>query len=210
VGLLLGCPLAAWLALQAPDAGSANQTPGEMGKLSFPPGEIREFRPSPVRTDKGRPVAIGTLIPARRLAPEVLHERQSQMLRSLGLSERVITLPDVDRGCNCFGWVFAGGRYWLCEDDMEAILKDNGYHQMNTARVGDVVIYRDGAGAVVHAGLVRAAGEDGLLLVESKWGEFGRFIHPPSAHPFGACTWSYHRSARVGHLLRGLALAALN
>ena len=37
---------------------------------------------------------------------------------------------------------------------------------------------RDGAGNAVHTGLVRLA-EGDLMLVESKWGPGGRFLHAP-------------------------------
>jgi hypothetical protein len=39
--------------------------------------------------------------------------------------------------------------------------------------------------------------------VESKWGWLGRYLHPPAAQRYGTL-WTFHRSDRTGHRLRGL------
>ena len=65
------------------------------------------------------------------------------------------------------------------------ILADNGYVVVDEPREGDIVIYRDGLGQVQHTGLVRFVGTDGLVLVESKWGSLGIYLHTPKEQPYG-------------------------
>src|SRR5207248_516297 len=45
---------------------------------------------------------------------------------------------------------------------------------------------------------------DGVVLVESKWGQLGRYIHTCADHIYGDNTCTYYRSSRTGHVLRGL------
>ena len=88
---------------------------------------------------------------------------------------------------------------------MDLILHDNGYGLVSVPRPGDLAVYRNSAGDIAHAGVVRGHGDDGLTLVESKWGCLGRFIHPADTHSYPDTTCSYYRTARPhGHLLRGL------
>ncbi len=86
------------------------------------------------------------------------------------LLQRVIRTSAPEDRCNCHGWVFAEGAGHIGGPDVERILQDNGYQATEVAAVGDVVIYRDDAGAIVHSGVVRALGSGGLVLIESKWG----------------------------------------
>jgi hypothetical protein len=106
-------------------------------------------------------------------------------------------------GCNCHGFVFAGGRYWIMNDSVPAILKDNGYEPVSDHAAGDLIIYWDDAHNPIHSGVVRAVPRHGPIQIESKWGMRGEFLHTPQAQIFSQ-TYSYFRSARRGHLLRGL------
>jgi hypothetical protein len=65
-------------------------------------------------------------------------------------------------------------------------------------------VFRDAGGQIVHSGLVRAATDEGLILIESKWGKLGRFLHMPTDHCYRNSTCTYYRSGRAGHWLRGL------
>jgi hypothetical protein len=130
--------------------------------------------------------------------------RQSNLLRARKLDGQVITLPLDLENCNCHGWIFTGGRYWIPVEDVDLILDDNGYGRVPAPVPGDLAIYRDADGTPVHTGVVRAGGGDGPVLIESKWGGMGRFVHPPQVHPYGETTITYYRSPRRGHLLRGL------
>jgi hypothetical protein len=72
------------------------------------------------------------------------------------------------------------------------ILADNGYRQVKSPQPGDVIVYRDLTRQIVHTGLVRMALEDGLVLVESKWGISGRYIHKPEGQ-FYSQSYEYYR-----------------
>ena len=117
------------------------------------------------------------------------------------LAHEVIRLAGPDPACNCHGWVFTGGKYGVPGESVDAILSDNGYTIVRDAAEGDLIVYRDAAGEVLHTGLVRLVGADGLILVESKWGPLGLYLHPPKAQPWGH-NITYYRSARQGHLLK--------
>jgi hypothetical protein len=100
---------------------------------------------------------------------------------------------------NCHGWIFTGGRYWIRNEYVDSILADNGYQMVEKPRAGDLIIYRGDGGNMLHSGLVRVV-DDRLVLIESKWGIMGRYVHPPAEQPY-ALTWTYYRSSRQGHLL---------
>ena len=117
------------------------------------------------------------------------------------LAHEVIRLAGPDPACNCHGWVFTGGKYGVPGENVDAILSDNGYTIVRDAEEADLVVYRDLAGEVLHSGLVRLVGADGLILVESKWGPLGLYLHPPEAQPWGH-NITYYRSPRQGHLLK--------
>ena len=51
---------------------------------------------------------------------------------------------------------------------------------------------------IVHTGVVRGVLDDGTVMVESKFGLDGRYLHQPQGQPFSQ-TWAYYRSARGGH-----------
>jgi hypothetical protein len=106
-------------------------------------------------------------------------------------------------GCNCHGFVFAGSQYWIMNDSVPAILKDNGYEPVSEPAAGDLIIYWDEAHNPVHSGIVQAVPRRGPIRIESKWGMRGEFLHTPQAQIFSQ-TYSYLRSSRHGHLLHGL------
>ena len=89
---------------------------------------------------------------------------------------------------NCYGLAFACRRSAIVdEEDVSAILVDDGYRQLpwdpSAWLSGDIVIYRDGNGAMVHVGVVAkkqvdlATGETSVEVV-SAWGESGEYLHP--------------------------------
>ena len=110
-----------------------------------------------------------------------------------------------DPSYNCHGWVFTGGEYCLDGLDVERILVENGYDPVTAPRPGDLAIYRTPFGVLNHTALVRVVTEEGLVLVESKWGPLGRYLHPADKVEFAGVP-TYHRSSRSGHLLLGLSL----
>jgi hypothetical protein len=153
-------------------------------------------------TDRDAP--IGLLLMAPQEVPGQPEDMEQQFVGELARNHQLINSGPADPGHNCHGWVFTGGRYWVDGSDVPRILRDNGYQPVAHPRAGDLVVYRDSASEeVVHTAVVRAVTEEGLVLVESKWGQMGRYIHPPDKLRF-ANPFRYYRSSRQGHLLRGL------
>jgi hypothetical protein len=144
-------------------------------------------------TDSGRKIELFHY--DEREDPETLDQL---LVKDEDLLQKVIRVAGPDTVCNCHGWVFTGGQYGLASEDVDAILADNGYVVVDKAREGDVVIYRDDLGGVRHSGLVRFVGTDDLVLVESKWGPLGLYLHPPQDQPYGDL-FHFYRTSRPGN-----------
>ncbi len=108
--------------------------------------------------------------------------------------------PSESSPANCHGWVFTGGKYYLQCDDVERILEDNGYELCQSPQPGDLIVYRNPSGGISHTGLVQTVYLGGMVVIDSKWGLGGRFIHGPEQQPYGN-RFGYYRSARQGHAL---------
>jgi hypothetical protein len=152
-------------------------------------------------TDYGSPIRLMKAISPR--AAEDLKPVEQRILTAMRRNGRLIRHRPADDLSNCFGWVFADGRYWLDGDQVERILAENGYRVAPRPSAGDVAVYRDEDGEIGHAAVVRAVCDDGSVLVEGKWGWMGVFLHRADDSCYGqGCT--YYRSARSGHALAGL------
>ncbi len=116
------------------------------------------------------------------------------------LPYRAVRLTEADCVSNCVGWVFAGAHAWIQCRDVQQIIDDNGYQQIKAPQAGDLVIYRDLSGEIVHVAKVAAILENGQPLIESKWGYQGVFLHLPQGTPYGSDCVYYH-SPRSNHLL---------
>jgi len=194
--LLAGVLLALAAAWRAEQLGNApNQALYSYGPAAG--GQDRQERHA--RTDRGAPV------PLLAVNPNEPHAAADAEL-STGNAHRVAfgrirTGPA--GGTNCHGWVYTGGRYLVMSEDVEIILRDNGYRVVAAPQAGDLTIYRDEHGQVCHSALVRGVYETGLVLLESKWGHVGRYLHRPEGYAYSS-SWQYYRSPRRGHLLAGL------
>jgi hypothetical protein len=159
---------------------------------------------SPLTTDLGRPIRV-LLMPADAGTPTPGRlARVDELLTRHQLHDQVMYLPMGWQDTNCHGFVFTGGRYWLGGAQVNAILDDNGYEQVSVAQLDDLAVYRDPSGAIAHTGIVRGLAADGVVLVESKWGQGGRFIHRHDRHSYPDAECTFYRSPRGGHLLQGL------
>jgi hypothetical protein len=114
---------------------------------------------------------------------------------------RAIRTSAPDSTSNCHGWVFTGGRFYVRPESVPIILEDNGYEFVTQPRSGDAVIYRNVAGRIIHSGIVRVCDDD-VILVESKWGALGRYLHSPADQVY-ATKWAFYRSPRSGHIVMG-------
>ena len=107
---------------------------------------------------------------------------------------------EADSSSNCHGWVFTGGRFLLRGEGVERILQGNGYSVVSTPSAGDIVIYRNESGNILHTGLVQGVLNEGTVIIESKWGTDQRFLHRPEDQPYST-SFAYYRSDRTGHLI---------
>ncbi len=165
----------------------------EPSVLSRPVGLVA--LPGPALTDAGNPVTLYRAAPDEDPTFE-----PGAWLRTRGLDERVIRTAPPSLDYNCHGYTFAGGHSWVQSASVDLILKDNHYRTVSKPEAGDVAVYRGAGGKVTHSGVVRVA-HDGLLLIESKWGRAGRYLHAPDYHVYGGNACTYYRSDRPGHLL---------
>lgn len=158
---------------------------------------------SALTTDQGRSIRILN-VPADVGKPTpALIASQDRLLTRLQLHDQVIHMPLGWQNTNCHGFVFTAGRYCIGGSQVDAILEDNGYQPVEAPRPEDVAVYRDAEGRVVHSGIVRGVASDGAVLVESKWGQAGRFVHRHDRQPYADASCTFYRTARAGHLLRG-------
>ncbi|MFO0864011.1 MAG: hypothetical protein U0744_05050 [Gemmataceae bacterium] len=157
---------------------------------------------SPLYTDRGQRIAIRKIFTSTSLEPAIF-ERQTAMLQRFRLREQVIHIPGGWQPCNCHGFTFSDGQYWIPGEEVPKILSDNGYIEIHLPRAGDVAVYRNSAEEVVHTGIVHSANSD-LTLVESKWGRMGRFIHPHNRHCYLETKCAFYRSRRAGNTVQGV------
>jgi hypothetical protein len=152
-------------------------------------------------TDQGTPVRVHHAT----IAPDKLDGYQAQqiLLRELGLADSVTILSAGWRNCNCHGWVFADGHFFVKSEEVEAILHDNGYGRVDTPESSDLAVYRRTDGQIVHTGIVRV-NAGGQIRVESKWGALGLFLHPADAHPYDHAACTFYHAERGSHVLQGL------
>jgi hypothetical protein len=162
-------------------------------------------------TDRGTRIVLREAISPREAGELVGPEEK--VLRDSRLADQVIRRGRPSDDSNCHGWVFTGGRFHLSPEDVELILKENGYEEVAEPQPGDLVVYRQG-GTVAHTAVVRYVAEGQPAMVEGKWGTMGVFLHPADKSTYGT-EYTYHRSARQDyngadrpHLLVGLGGAA--
>lgn len=159
------------------------------------PMERRELEQVHVATDRGRLLPVFNLV-----VPETAEEYEQTYLAERHFAWRMIRTGDSDPTYNCHGWVFTAGRFALRSEDVELILEDNHYTRVDRPQPGDLILYRDEQGRILHTGLVRSVIGDEIVLIESKWGPLGRFLHGPEDQPWGD-NYAYYRSPRPSHLL---------
>jgi Domain of unknown function (DUF4157) len=135
------------------------------------------------------------------MAPDVTEAQADTQLQQMGLLSKVTKLAAPTNRYDCHGFTFLGGDAWINDDQVDAILHDNGYSVTTTPSVGDIVIYRYG-GAITHSGIIIAVAGTTVTKVRSKWGRLGLYEHAPNDVPPNYGTWqAYHTSRPGGHRL---------
>jgi len=175
-----------------------------------PQDRVPDLSVSPVvtgYTDEGSAVPVWVPNSDASMAHEP--GREARFLQGSRLELKVIQTAPASNAYNCHGWIFAGGRFWVRGANVAQILKENGYRPAGEPRPGDVAVFRDATGEVSHSALVRSAGPGGAVILESKWGQMGRYLHRATEHAYSSHHCTYYRSSREGHVLRGLEAEAV-
>jgi len=126
------------------------------------------------------------------------------LLNLVNPSAPIHRLAPLDPASNCHGWIFAEGQFVIHDSSIPTILAEHGYSEVEQPAAGDIAIYRTN-GEIVHSGLVRLANPNNDTLLDSKWGPFSVFLHPPEAHPG---IWKFYRTSRATHTLKLAPIAA--
>lgn len=154
-------------------------------------------------TDRGRKIPLEQFLPSE----ELLEESEAERRIPADFKTKVIVDDAEPSPSNCHGWVFTDGRYLVRSRYVDSILNDNGYQIVTEAHVGDLIIYRDADGEPIHTGIVKATGDNGFVLIESKWGALDIYLHLPQDQVYSQ-GYAYYRSPRDGHLLKNLPVDA--
>ena len=71
---------------------------------------------------------------------------------------------------DCHGNTFADGDYWISNDQVDKVLTGDSYQQVDSPNTGDVAVYKDANGQVLHSTTVVGTKNDGTLMVEGLGG----------------------------------------
>ncbi len=134
-------------------------------------------------------------IPVYRLAEEIGEPTDEFMEVIVDSHGSMIQRGPANSFANCHGWVFLDSQFLISGEAVQKILDDNGYEHVAEPKAGDVIIYRDDDRNIIHSGIVRGVLDDNTVIIESKWGTEGTFLHAPAGTPYGA-EFEYHRSPR--------------
>jgi len=163
-----------------------------------PHAAIRVTQRKAAVTDRGRPIPL--------LEPDVDAEAAGHSHRSRELAveyqNRRIEIAGDDNVTNCHGWIFTSGQFMVGGRSVELILEDNGYQPVSIPQPGDLIIYREANHAITHSAIVCFLLPDGRVMVESKWGTLGTFIHLIDDSIYGSL-YSIYRTSRLEHVLQG-------
>ena len=117
------------------------------------------------------------------------------------LASNAIRRSEPDKKSNCHGWVFGEGQCIIPCDLVDRILDDNEYSAVKQPAVNDVVIYRDNLGNPIHSGIVRGVLENGVVMIESKFGIEGCYLHTLDQQPYSQA-YTFHHTERGSHSIQ--------
>ena len=140
-------------------------------------------------TDRNHP------IPVYRLDETASESSEEQMGVIVDILGSAIQRGPASSLSNCHGWVFLDSQFLIPGEAVQQILDDNGYETVAEPKAGDVIIYRDTGRNIVHSGIVRGVLDDNTVIIESKWGTEGTYLHAPDHTPYSVL-FDYYRSPR--------------
>lgn len=154
------------------------------------PGKKREVHEFVAITDRNRPIRVYRLDETEATGP--IDENDAL---TVDFMESTIQRGPASSVANCHGWVFLDSQFLIPGEAVQQILDDNGYEIVTEPKAGDVIVYRDNNRYIVHTGLVRGVLNDGTIIIESKWGVEGIFLHDPDGTPYSTL-YEYFRTSR--------------
>jgi hypothetical protein len=150
-------------------------------------------------TDLGQTIALEVPVdPAEQADLEELEESSVPIQQYQ--QNYLIRRGPPDDTSNCHGWVFTAGKYNIAGRLVSTILEQNNYISVVQPEPGDLVIYRGTNGDISHSGIVRAVLGKDDVLVESKWGRMGVYLHPADKSCYGK-DFMFYRSERGSHTI---------
>jgi hypothetical protein len=120
--------------------------------------------------------------------PLTTEELEHNLIATLFPNGAIQTAVPDDRTV-CHDWTFGGSRY---SDGCPVATLLADYEPTVSPRPGDIVVYWGSNGDAVHSGIVRAVGAQGFVVIESKWGHMGRYLHLTGISHFPS-RFSYYR-----------------
>jgi hypothetical protein len=127
---------------------------------------------------------------------ELLSWEADYLLKDPRYAQQFIRTGPPNEVYNCHGWTFTRGRRALDITEVKMLLNNGLYRKVDSPESGDIVIYYDSQGDICHSGVIKATGRNGFVLVESKWGTAGRFLHMLRLPKVHASYEFYRRSQR--------------
>lgn len=110
----------------------------------------------------------------------------AELARMFGVSHPFARLVCSSALYNCGGLVFGSRRVWIEPEEFLRILEDDGYELItDSPSPGDIVLYGTSldpegiahVGVVHHAPVASSPQADHEILVRSKWGDAGEYVH---------------------------------
>jgi len=134
---------------------------GKTGSVTHPSGERSTVQPGYLTADDGTHISA---------------------FQNVGNNHKLDT--------DCHGLTFADGKYWVSDPAVKDLLKGDNYQQTDKANPGDVVVYTDANGNVVHSVTVTGVGENGKPTEVSGLGGVETQAHSNSPTPGPGGGWS--------------------
>ncbi len=174
--------------------------PANIGRVRHPsdPNTAYVVQGGHLFTDKGRPVEALSVHPLNEGDPtgQIIDVTTGEVDRTeTGASNPMCT--------NCHGVTFGDGKFTISNNQVGNILADDGYALQGEggAQVGDVLIYRDGNGNVVHSATVSLVDGKGNISTVSGLGGLETEVRNLAPGPGVGAAWE--RDASVERYRKG-------
>jgi hypothetical protein len=196
--LICSAAMTGWSSFQFRKHTEAKAKPFLIITTPGPKSQVHEFV---ALTDRNHPIKVYRLDDSD---PDSANDEAVVMEYAGAVIQRAKSHPLA----NCHGWVFLDGEFLISGEAVERILGDNQYEVVDEPMANDVIIYRDDDRNILHSGVVRGVLSDSTVLIESKWGTEGVFLHSPMDTPYSG-DWQYYRSPRPTHRVKVVSVDEL-